>query len=103
MKEVATSLYMFRWLRPEELPYIKYSKFQKDKTTGKYHWVTNDLPVDYVDKYGQRRPKNYIILFNDKQRKSDCGQVILYEVDLGRMYFEEIGVTTSIKNDDNGR
>ena len=103
VKEVATSLYMFRWLRPEELPYIKYSKFQKDKTTGKYHWVTNDLPVDYVDKYGQRRPKNYIILFNDKQRKSDCGQVILYEVDLGRMYFEEIGVTTSIKNDDNGR
>lgn len=103
IKEIATSLYMFRWLRPEELPNIKYSCFKKDQESGKYHWVTEDLPTKYIDKYGQERQKNYIAMFNDKQRKSECGQIILYEVDLGRMYFNEIGITNSIKNDDNGR
>lgn len=103
IKEVATSFYMFRWLRPEEIPNIKYSHFVKDQSTGNYHWISEQLPLDYIDQHGQRRPKNYIALFNDKQRKSECGQIILIEADLGRMYFKEIGITTSIKNDDNGR
>lgn len=103
IKEVATSFYMFRWLRPEEIPNIKYSHFVKDQSTSNYHWISEQLPLDYIDQYGQRRPKNYIALFNDKQRKSECGQIILIEADLGRMYFKEIGTTTSIKNDDNGR
>ncbi len=31
IREVAASFYMFRWLRPEELPNITYSHFVKDK------------------------------------------------------------------------
>ena len=102
IKEVATSFYMFRWLRPEEIPNIKYNKFERDNTTNKWHWVTKDLEATYVDQYGEVRQKSFIALFNDKQRKAECGNVILYEADLGRMYFREIGMTTSIKNDDNG-
>lgn len=103
VKEVATSFYMFRWLRPEELPTIQYSHFVRDKETNKYHWVSEPLPIDYEDKYGQKRPLKYLALFNDKQRKSECGQVILIKADLGTMHFKEMGVTNSIKNDDNGR
>lgn len=103
IKEVATSFYMFRWLRQEEIPNIKYSKFEKDEQTGKYHWKQYNLVPVYIDKYGQERPKTYIALFNDKQRKSECGNVIIYEADLGRMYFKEMGMTVSIKNDDNGK
>lgn len=102
IKEVAASFYMFRWLRPEEIPNIKYSKFEKDNTTNKWHWVTKDLEATYIDQYGEVRQKSFIALFNDKQRKAECGNVILYEADLGRMYFREVGMTTSIKNDDNG-
>lgn len=103
IKEVATSFYMFRWLRPEEIPNIKYQTFKRDESTGKFHPVTLDLEPYYIDKHGEKRNKNYIALFNDKQRKSECGQVIIYEADLGRMYFREMGITYSIKNDDNGK
>lgn len=103
IKEVATSLYMFRWLRPEEIPNIKYQTLKRDETTGKLHPVTMDLEPYYIDKHGEKRNKNYIALFNDKQRKSECGHVIIYEADLGRMYFREMGITYSIKNDDNGK
>lgn len=103
IKEVATSLYMFRWLRPEEIPNIKYQTLKRDETTGKLHPVTMDLEPYYIDKHREKRNKNYIALFNDKQRKSECGHVIIYEADLGRMYFREMGITYSIKNDDNGK
>lgn len=103
IKEVATSLYMFRWLLPEEIPTIKYSYYKKDEN-GVVEWVDNmELREFKVDSNGKKRRVKYLALFNDKQRKAEDGQVLLYEGDLGGLYFKEIGVTTSIKNDDNGR
>lgn len=102
VKEVATSLWMFRWLRSEEIPNIKYSCFNRQGD--KIVWsMDNQLQSTYKDSNGQTREKKYIAIFNDKQRKSECGQVIIYEADLGSMFFKEVGVTNSIKNDDNGR
>lgn len=102
VKEVATSLWMFRWLRSEEIPNIKYSCFNRQGD--KIVWsIDNQLQSTYKDSNGQTREKKYIAIFNDKQRKSECGQVIIYEADLGSMFFKEVGVTNSIKNDDNGR
>lgn len=104
IKEVATSLYMFRWLAPEEIPTIKFSYYKKNEKTDKVEWVDNqELETHRKDSYGNLHPRSYIALFNDKQRKAEDGQVIIYEADLGGLYFKEIGITTSIKNDDNGR
>lgn len=103
IKEVATSLYMFRWLKPEEIPNIKYSYWVK-KEDGSRVWENGkELPLNYVDKNGQLHEAEYIALFNDKQRKAKDGQVIILSGDLGSLYFKEVGQTNSIKNDDGGR
>lgn len=104
IKEVATSFYMFRWLSPEEIPTIKYSYYRKNEETKKIEWK-NDMELEgfRTDSYGKKHPRNYIVMFNDKQRKAEDGQIFIYESDLGGLYFKEIGRTTSIKNDDNGR
>lgn len=104
IKEVATSMYMFRWLSPEEIPTIKYSYYHKNRETGKVEWKDNmELEEFRMDINGNKHRRKYLVLFNDKQRKAEDGQVIIYEGDLGGLYFKEIGMTTSIKNDDNGR
>ncbi|MGL6099579.1 MAG: DnaB-like helicase N-terminal domain-containing protein [Fusobacteriaceae bacterium] len=104
IKEVATSMYMFRWLLPEEIPTIKYSYYHKNETTGKIEWKNGmELEAYRTDSFGNMHEKKYLVLFNDKQRKAEDGQVMIYEGDLGGLYFKEVGITTSIQNDDNGR
>ncbi|MGL5962635.1 MAG: DnaB-like helicase N-terminal domain-containing protein [Cetobacterium sp.] len=103
IKEVATSMYLFRWLEAEEVPSIVYSYWKKD-STGKSSWVNGmKLDTHYTDSNGNKHEKKYILLFNDKQRKGESGNVIVYEGDLGSLYFREIGITNSVKNDSNGK
>lgn len=102
LKETATSLYMFRPLAPEEIPNIKFASYKKNESTNEWEWINNqELPIFYDNE--QKRRRQYFAFFNDKQRKGKCGNIIIIEYDLGGLYFKEIGVTESIKNDDNGR
>lgn len=104
IKEVATSLYFFRWLSREEIPNIKYATFVKNEHTGKPEWKTDmELPLVRLDSNGTEHEINYFVIFNDKQRKAKDGQVIVCEGDLSGLWFKELGITTSIKNDDSGR
>jgi hypothetical protein len=94
LKDTATSLYMIRKLSAEEIPTIDCSYWVKDEVLGKSVW-THGIKLD--------PNKHYYAFFNDKQRKGQDGNVIIMQYDLGYLFFKEIGVTTSIKNDSGSR
>ncbi|MGL4210629.1 MAG: hypothetical protein ACRCRT_03690, partial [Cetobacterium somerae] len=89
IKDTATSFYMFRKVLPEEIKTIKCSYWVK-QADGSHVW-TDGITLD--------PNKNYYVFFNDKQRKGESGNVLIFQYELGYLFFKEIGVTTSIVND----
>lgn len=102
LKETATSFYMFRHLSQEEIPTITFTYWKWNEEEKRAIWTSKQQLEATRLVNGNPVERHYIAMFNDKQRKGEDGNVIIMECDLGTGYMREIGITRSIKNDNNG-